>query len=177
MSSHNYYLVSIIIYILSKMDLNEASYQVLEKNGFIQNVILFIDDFSSRLVDGTETTSNEHFTNIIYYMLGFIDDHFSSKYVISCLDMKVLLRWVNMYKVDRGIVNIWLEIVEKCIEGQTFHLNDEIETMIVTFLLDIICFFSEKSIYAVNIQVISFNILLDLLSGYSGIIYYSSLYY
>ena len=67
--------------------------------------------------------------------------------------------------------------MEKCIEGQTFHLNDEIETMIVTFLLDIICIFSEKSIYAVNIQVISFNILLDLLSGYSGIIYYSSLYY
>ena len=50
MSSHNYYLVSIIIYILSKMDLNDAAYQVLEKNGFLQNVILFIDDFSSKKI-------------------------------------------------------------------------------------------------------------------------------
>lgn len=168
MSDHNYYLVSIIIYILSRMDLDDSAYAILEAKDFIGNVVSFVDEFSSGRINIHQAKENEQFTNIIYYMLGFIDDHYDSHFVMESLRMEVLLKWVNMYKVDNGIISIWLEIVQKCLHNYSYQMDADIERSIVTFILDEVCVFSDKNIDCVDMQMRAFNILLELLSHYAS---------
>lgn len=150
------------------MDLDDPAYTILEAKDFFGSVVSFVNEFSSGRINIHEAKDNEHFTNIVYYMLGFIDDHFDSQFVIESLHMDVLLKWVNMYKVDNGIISIWLEIVQKCLHNYGFQMDADIERAIVLFILDEVCIFSDKNIDCIDIQINAYNILLELLSHYAG---------
>ena len=79
MSSHSYYLVSVIVYILSKLELDDRAMRLLESRHFVANVDSFVMEFAEK-DDGSghRVKNNEHFTNIVYYMLGFFHDHIAN---------------------------------------------------------------------------------------------------
>lgn len=76
MSSHSYYLISIIVYIFSKLKLNDDAIRQLESKRFLDTVNTFVLEFAEKKeADGTRVRDNVYFTNIVYYMLGFFLDH------------------------------------------------------------------------------------------------------
>ena len=169
MSNQNYYLVSIIIFIISKMDLNKQAYLYLfsETFNFFSVVSSFINEFAMKKISENELAKdNCHFTNIIYYMFGFIDDHFD--HVHEKIKLENLFSWVRMYIVDKGIIQVWLNIVEKFIMKRVVELSIETEDQIVALLLHIILVFSEQSISGVRLQVTVLNLLTELFCNHSS---------
>ena len=142
MSNQNYYLVSIIIFIISKMDLNKQAYSYLfsERFNFFLVVSSFISEFAMKKISETEIAKdNCHFTNIIYYIFGFIDDHFD--HVYDKIRLEDLFTWVRMYLVDKGIIQVWLNIIEKFIMKRVVEFSIQTEDQIISLLLHIILVF------------------------------------
>lgn len=73
MSNSNYYLVSVIVYVISIIEHDDPSISKLVKDEFFS----VIDSFLCQQLQGNERSqdllSAPNFTNIIYYALGFID--------------------------------------------------------------------------------------------------------
>lgn len=75
MSSHSYYLISIIVYIFSKLKLSDGAIQQFASK-FVDTVNAFVLEFAEKKeADGARVRDNVYFTNIVYYMLGFFLDH------------------------------------------------------------------------------------------------------
>ena len=76
MSSHSYYLISIIVYIFSKLKLSDGAIRQLSSRQFVDTVNAFVLEFAEKEeTDGNRVRDNVYFTNIVYYMLGFFLDH------------------------------------------------------------------------------------------------------
>lgn len=82
MSNSNYYLVSIIIYVISIIQLDDATLSKLMDGHFFSTIDSFLCEQmrdENRMKDLLSTPS---FTNIIFYSFGFIDQFLQN----PCLD-------------------------------------------------------------------------------------------
>ena len=86
MSSHSFYLVAVIIYILSKLELDDHAMRLLESRRFVPSVDSFVTEFAEKDDGhGNLVKNNERFTNIVYYMIGFFHDHITNNCTVPCI--------------------------------------------------------------------------------------------
>ena len=71
-SNHNLFLLSIIVYILSVMDIQEKGVIRIEQRSFLQDVR---DYLSKEMESRHDTVISSAFANTIYYSLGFFLKH------------------------------------------------------------------------------------------------------
>ncbi|KAK8826112.1 hypothetical protein WA556_003840, partial [Blastocystis sp. ATCC 50177/Nand II] len=171
MSSHSYYLVSVIVYILSKLELDDRAMRLLESRHFVANVDSFVMEFAEK-DDGSghRVKNNEHFTNIVYYMLGFFHDHIANNYVVDALDLRMVLRWVRMYACDLGIVSLFVELFSAYLQSSYYHVTSEEELAVVALLLDLFCVYADNTLPTVALQASILSTLMNLFSGYHTVI-------
>lgn len=82
MSSHNLSLISNIIIVLAKMQLDEVSYQYLDSHNFLSDIFKFVNEFVDKPL--ANSSSNlphlyyRQFADIVFCSLVYIKQHFQS---------------------------------------------------------------------------------------------------